>query len=52
MYAQISRKHYKVVILPLRDLSSFLSVVPDTVSLSSLLLPGKKKSFDPFDHSQ
>lgn len=38
---KISRKHYKLIVLPRRDLFSFLADVPDTVPISSLLLPGE-----------
>jgi 1-phosphatidylinositol phosphodiesterase len=46
MTSKVSRKHYKLIVLPRRDLSSFLANVPDTVPISSLLLPGK--SHTPF----
>ncbi|CCM05793.1 uncharacterized protein FIBRA_08026 [Fibroporia radiculosa] len=35
-----SRRHHRLLILPRRDLSSFLANMPDTVPLSSLTLPG------------
>ncbi|KZT20266.1 PLC-like phosphodiesterase [Neolentinus lepideus HHB14362 ss-1] len=37
---RISRRHKQLVILPKRNLSSFLSELPDSLPLSSLLLPG------------
>ncbi|EPQ58546.1 PLC-like phosphodiesterase [Gloeophyllum trabeum ATCC 11539] len=37
---RVSRRQKQVVILPKRDLSSFLSELPDTLPLSSVLLPG------------
>ncbi|KAK7037457.1 hypothetical protein VNI00_010949 [Paramarasmius palmivorus] len=41
MYStKIGKKHYQVTILPRRSLAAFLSDIPDTVPLSSLLLPG------------
>jgi len=50
MTSQVSRKHYKLIVLPHRDLSSFLTNVPDTVPISSLLLPGE--SHTPFKYAQ
>jgi 1-phosphatidylinositol phosphodiesterase len=41
MALKVSRKHYKLIVLPYRNLSSFLADVPDTVPIFSLLLPGK-----------
>ena len=40
MPPQVSKGHYKLSVFPRRDLSSFLSQIPDTLPLSSLLLPG------------
>ena len=37
---QQSRKHHLLLILPRRDLASFLSDFPDSLPLSSMLLPG------------
>ncbi|KAF8655869.1 hypothetical protein AX16_002952 [Volvariella volvacea WC 439] len=37
---KISKDHYNVIILQKRDMASFLSELPDTLPLSSLLLPG------------
>ena len=37
---QHSRKHHLLLILPRRDLASFLSDFPDSLPLSSMLLPG------------
>lgn len=37
---KLSRKHYCLLIFPRRDTSCFLSLIPDTVPLSSLTLPG------------
>ncbi|KAI0933495.1 hypothetical protein AcV5_005625 [Taiwanofungus camphoratus] len=38
--SRVSRKHHKLLILRRRDLSSFLAEMPDSLPLSSLLLPG------------
>ncbi|KAG1736766.1 PLC-like phosphodiesterase [Suillus lakei] len=38
---KLSRKHHCLFIFPRRDTSRFLSLIPDTVPLSSLMLPGK-----------
>ncbi|EGN96244.1 hypothetical protein SERLA73DRAFT_76223 [Serpula lacrymans var. lacrymans S7.3] len=38
--SKITRKHHRLLIIPRRDTSNFLSEIPDTVPLSSLLLPG------------
>lgn len=41
MYStKIAKKHYQVTILPKRRLDAFLADMPDTIPLSSLLLPG------------
>lgn len=37
---QVSRKHHQLLIIPRREMSSFLADMPDSLSLSSLLLPG------------
>jgi len=37
---KMSRKHYRLLILPRRDMASFLREMPDSVPLSSLTLPG------------
>ncbi|KZT70188.1 PLC-like phosphodiesterase [Daedalea quercina L-15889] len=37
---KVSRKHHLLLILPRRDLASFLSDFPDSLPLSSMLLPG------------
>ncbi|OSX64855.1 hypothetical protein POSPLADRAFT_1053664 [Postia placenta MAD-698-R-SB12] len=38
--ARVSRKHHRLLILPRRELSSFLAKLPDSLPLSSLMLPG------------
>ncbi|TFK34842.1 PLC-like phosphodiesterase [Crucibulum laeve] len=38
--SRITRKHHKLLIFPRRDMSSFLSEMPDRLPLSSLVLPG------------
>lgn len=39
-----SRKHHSLLILPRRDLAAFLSDFPDSLPLSSMLLPGMQTS--------
>ncbi|KAJ3546549.1 hypothetical protein NM688_g5503 [Phlebia brevispora] len=36
----ISRKHHRLLILPRREMNSFLEDIPDSVPLSCLMLPG------------
>ncbi|KAM5542633.1 hypothetical protein V8D89_003594 [Ganoderma adspersum] len=38
--SKISKGHYKLTVFPRRDLASFLSEMPDSLPLSSLVLPG------------
>ncbi|KAF9009474.1 PLC-like phosphodiesterase [Cyathus striatus] len=38
--SRITKTHHRLLILPRRDMSSFLSEMPDTLPLSSLMLPG------------
>ncbi|KAI1784240.1 hypothetical protein LXA43DRAFT_229867 [Ganoderma leucocontextum] len=38
--SKISKGHYKLSVFPQRNLASFLSGMPDSLPLSSLLLPG------------
>ncbi|KAJ8093019.1 hypothetical protein PM082_020498 [Marasmius tenuissimus] len=41
MYStKVAKKHYQVAIFPRRNLAAFLSEIPDSVPLSSVLLPG------------
>ncbi|GJE87940.1 PLC-like phosphodiesterase [Phanerochaete sordida] len=37
---KVTKRHHQLLILPRRDLSSFLSEIPDSVSLSCVTLPG------------
>ncbi|GBE82695.1 hypothetical protein SCP_0410800 [Sparassis crispa] len=38
--SRVSKKHHRLLILPRRDMSTFLAEMPDSLPLSSLLLPG------------
>jgi len=38
--SKVSRRHHKLIILPKRNLASFLSDLPNTTPLSALCLPG------------
>ncbi|KAL0564936.1 hypothetical protein V5O48_017101, partial [Marasmius crinis-equi] len=41
MYStKVAKKHYQLTIFPRRNLAAFLSEIPDSVPLSSVLLPG------------
>lgn len=40
LFLTLNSKHYRLVILPKRDLVGFMSELPDESTLSSLLLPG------------